>query len=689
MPPQFIFADTPWLGAKHDGYEATSLLEYPKLRSTDNSVQSRAALLQAQLTFGLLEAVTEVQVDESCLLRTVESDDEPGSSRQMIHSTRLPQILSHWRCRIQRLGDSDLAHQWAGRIYTAFRQARTILEFEVAEHNLLGAVGLTALDHAQVLLQIGSLAEILVSSTYVFSPKIPRQGFEWTIVLAPMLVIRKTMLSKGWCPQNISILSETVKMFAYASVSGPVIRRSSSDHASCTVQGCIRNNIPDTENYKARHVEATCRCENVAVDKVVDLLGAGKIPVIKRNPSALGELHAVDSTETKYVAISHVWADGLGSTAEKGIPSCQVDALIAKTGQIEPNGAFWLDSLCVPNERAMRKKAIGLMAQTYRNAAVVLVLDSTIRSTSVTAARELKLLRTLSSGWMQRLWTLQEAVLAGNVVFAFADGLVPLSELIPTGQELFNGVASDLASELFRLQKYRTRAMNLSDLSTALRWRMTSKPHDELLAVSGLLNVDAGGLGSLSAPKRMPSFLLQLRELPKDIIFLSGPKSEQPKFQWAPATFMRAVESRLNFGSGTATCTDTGLLAEYKAFYFSDSVINEGHPFIIQGPADHETYRAMDAPSRKDPSHTAVPVSYRCNAILLPDLRVANGVTPCVAIWGDPAASSSSEREENRIACEFRKRILLQYITPADLEREKITARVVPARSGRMRVRLF
>ncbi|KAI6036107.1 hypothetical protein BKA83DRAFT_1018703 [Pisolithus microcarpus] len=49
----------------------------------------------------------------------------------------------------------------------------------------------------------------------------------------------------------------------------------------------------------------------------------------------------------------------------------------------------------------VRKRAIGLMSKTHRDAQMALVLDSGIRSCFVSAPREEKLLRMLSSDWMQ------------------------------------------------------------------------------------------------------------------------------------------------------------------------------------------------------------------------------------------------------------------------------------------------
>jgi hypothetical protein len=76
-----------------------------------------------------------------------------------------------------------------------------------------------------------------------------------------------------------------------------------------------------------------------------------------------------------YVAISHVWADELGSTTEEGLLACQIKQLVALTNQLTPCKAFWIDALCIPSVKDMRKQVIRFMVKTYKDAKFVLVID--------------------------------------------------------------------------------------------------------------------------------------------------------------------------------------------------------------------------------------------------------------------------------------------------------------------------
>ena len=84
---------------------------------------------------------------------------------------------------------------------------------------------------------------------------------------------------------------------------------------------------------------------------------------------------------TVHTSISHVWVDGLGSSTEEGLHSCQVQRIHELVTWLLPGKppAFWIDSLCIPKQHDLRKAAIRLMGDTYKNADRVLVLDASIR----------------------------------------------------------------------------------------------------------------------------------------------------------------------------------------------------------------------------------------------------------------------------------------------------------------------
>ena len=63
--------------------------------------------------------------------------------------------------------------------------------------------------------------------------------------------------------------------------------------------------------------------------------------------------HAADSADVCYVALSHIWADGLGNPFKNSLPLCQLNRLQNAVKNLqnhsEPNirgCSFWVDTLC-------------------------------------------------------------------------------------------------------------------------------------------------------------------------------------------------------------------------------------------------------------------------------------------------------------------------------------------------------
>ncbi|OCH91172.1 hypothetical protein OBBRIDRAFT_546417 [Obba rivulosa] len=225
----------------------------------------------------------------------------------------------------------------------------------------------------------------------------------------------------------------------------------------------------------------------------------------------------------------------------------------------------------------MRRHAIGLMGQAFECAHAVLVIDAGIRSCSIKAPVKEQLLCIMTSMWMHRMWTFQEAVLAPDLFFEFSDGLMPARTLLAAASDetdtTIMALKSQLAPLLFRScmrpAKHAARwefGWSLGFVSQSLKRRTTSKLEDETLAIARLLDVDSYELVNLPPQDRMSSLLLKLRNIPTDIVFTHAPRLDRPRFRWAPKTFMgHGTALSLNYD---AICTPDGLLAEYICVLF-------------------------------------------------------------------------------------------------------------------------
>ncbi|PBK70436.1 hypothetical protein ARMSODRAFT_112429 [Armillaria solidipes] len=678
---RFIFKETIWLGGSHDGYPLTSFDEYMKVRgapATDMDPIAYAALYQSLCTFGLLESVMEVKIPESTLLR------QDAEGKIVMNDRYLPDLLQNWRHRI-RQSDESCQRQWADRVQMTLRQMYDLLLIEITRprDSVFLTSGHSIEEMASIFRLIACIAEAVMSSRRVFPFTAQTQNISWTFLLSPgSNHMTKIMVSNGWCPFIIAILANDMCALSYASTRKPYVRDAVEGHHKCKMTACVINTI-DTSSYSNRHAMEGCTCaySNPSLERVCGSLENSEIPVVIQLQPNDG-LISSDGSKTPYIAISHVWADGLGSTTEVGLPTCQINRLASIARRLIPSGAFWMDALCVPEKKDLRKRAIGLMAETYRNAGAVLVIDSGIRSCSVSAPLEERLLCIISSGWMQRLWTLQEGLLARNLIFELADGFATLDELIPMGEDLVDVLLTQLAAEIFRLTKYQRYATSngfgLGDVAKSLRWRTTSRAGDETLAISGLLNINAFELVSLPASQRMMTLFLRVQKLPSDIIFIPGPKLNESGFRWAPKTMMTSMRTSMPiYDQYDALCTPQGLIAEYSAVYFNmDITLKGGMQWFIRDNAKQRIYKVTDVSSDAE--------EYSCNVLLLKRLPRSSEMVSCVACRVVIGEAPPKDTDGDRFTCEYQQRLFLTDISEYELKREK--ADIVGAKSGRMRV---
>lgn len=172
--------------------------------------------------------------------------------------------------------------------------------------------------------------------------------------------------------QDTSILGEY-----YASRLGqlPQIR----DHGLCDEEVCFAAQI-NTKTYETQHINTACDCKFVGPEtSYLAKVLTNDSPLVTMDAGREdGEVELLlerDST-TAYVAISHVWADGLGNPGTNKLLLCQVrriqyqvNALYGTDGPAPK--PFWTNTICIPvgeEFREQRNKAITGMVNIYRSA---------------------------------------------------------------------------------------------------------------------------------------------------------------------------------------------------------------------------------------------------------------------------------------------------------------------------------
>ena len=251
------------------------------------------------------------------------------------------------------------------------------------------------------------------------------------------------MKEDGWCPWRLSELSSRLDHPCMAFVSN-FSTPDNLRHDSCTKGGCTFNKL-DQNHYRTKHMDGCSGCFDVVADGtyIYSILKSGFYPLVylidQGNQTETMKL--TDSgCKTNYVAISHVWSDGLGNLQRNAIPHCQLlnlsSMIRSLPGKTISNGLFWLDTICCPLEGGdAQDLAVGMMRDTYEHASEVLVLDSFLLKHPAKHLSDAEvLLRITCSGWNSRICTLQKGALARSLFFQFADGPYELKK----GLQRFN-----------------------------------------------------------------------------------------------------------------------------------------------------------------------------------------------------------------------------------------------------------
>ncbi|XP_044724250.1 uncharacterized protein HRG_02146 [Hirsutella rhossiliensis] len=319
------------------------------------------------------------------------------------------------------------------------------------------------------------------------------------------------------------------------------------------------------------------------------------------------------------------------------------------------------------------------MARVYRDAAAVLVLDGGLQLCRSTEPLATRLMRVLTSGWMRRLWTLQESVLSKELHFAFADTRVLMKDLIPSTADIYiYAHLGDLAAELFRLMKRSSYgSYSIGDVARSLRWRTTSRPSDETLAVASLLGMQPSVLVELSPERRMIRLIQAMGRVPRNVLFLKGGKQQVPGFRWAPTSFMAAHGGssglQLSTSESDAVVTPQGLEATYYALLFPKTTFEGGRPWQLKDTKTGRLYAAGDVQPGAG--------SYTCDMVLTMNSIQPGSATSCVGVRKNGQHVKSNGTFT--VYCECQRRLVLNSVASL---REDSTEVVVCHVSGELSV---
>ena len=366
-------------------------------------------------------------------------------------------------------------------------------------------------------------------------------------------LLKARFLQDGWCPLEIRMLSQRFNatcQFNAAHLQRPGINRDHVDRG-CTSMECMAYHT-EAETYETRHVEGTCQCEHMPVDQdqIYDILKRGIVPAVEitTDPNEEPSLNVVETgPDVPYIALSHVWSDGLGNPRANSLPKCQLRCLSqwCKELDVQPQ-PIWIDTLCCPiGPGEAREAAIELMRKTYASASRVLVLDAWLKqhSTSTASVMETTMKYALC-GWTRRLWTFQEGSINEEVSVCFADRIVDIDSMaqnIVFSEDLgalpMERTLRTYHDELRSLKLHQSDVrMKFRALTSCFKYRSTSVPTDEPLCLGVVFALDVSKIWRKLPGDRMATFWDTVQGIPADAIFWDALKLQQKGFRWAPST---------------------------------------------------------------------------------------------------------------------------------------------------------
>ncbi|EED17029.1 hypothetical protein TSTA_020870 [Talaromyces stipitatus ATCC 10500] len=264
----------------------------------------------------------------------------------------------------------------------------------------------------------------------------------------------------------------------------------------------------------------------------------------------------------KFVAISHVWSDGLMGTSETGLPGRQIQhpaslAAVSAENYTDPVSDqtpwfLWIDALCIPADSRVRKQAISKMKRVYSEASMTIVLDEGLYHTPdhLTGRLFSKNIYILFSAGLAQLSSLFQDVLAGTDRPIHDHRLHDLAELVGLSVDEvrrldescctrpFTNIEALMLREFRSLPFLTNRELRIRQIAQMLSLRDSSRREDELLAIAPLLGGDVSKLIHMSGEERVKNFWLQLGAILKDVVLLEYPKLSTPGFRCFPRTML-------------------------------------------------------------------------------------------------------------------------------------------------------
>lgn len=555
---------------KRQGWNSEDFLHSSSIQNKNK--EKAASLLQAWLYFGFMSAALNREVDTNNFVEEVEG-------QRFINTKLLPEYIDDWHSEVAPLPEEEKEKRFQAFL-SLCREAD--LYFRGAVESTPGDPSPTLPEGVQISLSILH-ATIVHAATHIFRNNVDPSPYDVSEFIhgIPVEPVKTLLRKQHWCPSDISLLeqgglgstSSLELYYAYLLGDRKIIR----DHTLCdsTFKGqfvCQALNVNE-EKYEQKHVDSCPGgCGFISVDE--DWLGAvyhaNLVPLVtvSLNDAGVPSLVTHKSNFTAgYVAISHVYADGLGNPHACGLPACQLKRLQSRVNCVGSRGTpdnshssnvpFWVDTLCIPvGSDSIRKAAIRKMADIYSMATAVLVLNGELEYHSCDTSEEEVIMRITTSAWFRRLWTLLEGVLANKLYFQLDNGSVEIESLTwPEEEEdsrfsILKRLRSQALKPYRRLRAFRemSREQRIRAIYPLIQWRATTHDADEPYCLALLLLEDSNAMHRITATKdlheRRVQFILGQRLFPVKSLFFCETRigTRDPPIGWALGSYLYRSE---------------------------------------------------------------------------------------------------------------------------------------------------
>ncbi|KAK5113515.1 hypothetical protein LTR62_003384 [Meristemomyces frigidus] len=387
-----------------------------KINFTVAQTRSLETFIQTWLVFGLLHEIFGRQGRASEFV--VPRLDSAGRyAGRFLSTTALLGIATNWAESWAHLTDTDEANRLLDHLNECISVA----------FGVLNAAGLPA--HLTPWL-LWSTVSVTQTLQWVVDKALQYNGTKsvrtWSDWDSHIEVFIARMHSNGWCPADvkkwrlIAGLQGGFQLLYYLSrMKQPQVK----NHNRCIADVCMATQY-DMYGQATVHRCAAEYCGTMGVDDeaMIATFDDGHFGLLEfQDAEDIASLRAV-VVSTKdvrdYIAISHVWADGMDNPHANQLPRCQLLHIAEAARQLSrqaghANLPVWLDTMCCPiNSPSHRSTCLMLMRQIYQGATIVLLVDTQIERYNLSGLDSVEInARALFSSWMTRLWTLQEGAL--------------------------------------------------------------------------------------------------------------------------------------------------------------------------------------------------------------------------------------------------------------------------------------